>query len=308
MEMEVHKVNHEYSRAIRWLLSLLKTSFNRALTMLSFCLLALAILSVGIQTAEASDSVSAPTGLVGWWPGDGTTLDVTASANHGTLMNGAAYAPGKVGQAFSFDGVNDDVSVPDNPLLSPHVGATGEMTVMAWIQVPAYPSTGRPFVAKGTSGAWEYALYANPDGSVQFILWSSAGVTYASASGGKINPGQWHHVAGVLKKGQYARLYLDGLQVGEKTSFTGDTADGSSPLYFGRRGDGYYFPGLVDEVALFNRALTTEEVSAVYSAGSLGVAYQVDPSPVVLQQPVSETHYPSEAADFWVAAMGSPRP
>ena len=185
--------------------------------------------AVAPRIASAVDAVPPPSGLVGWWPGDGFALDVSGNGNHGTLQNGAIYTTGKVGQAFSFDGIDDYVSVPDSSQLSPHVGANGEMTVMAWVRVSAYPSSGRPFVAKGAAGNWEYALYVNSNGSVQFYLWNLSGsATYANPSGGKLNLGQWHHVAGVMKKGQFARIYLDGVKVGEQTSFTQDTGDGSS--------------------------------------------------------------------------------
>ena len=260
-----------------------------------FCLLQTTI----PRAAGAADAVSPPAGLVGWWPGDGFALDISGKGNNGTLQNGATYAPGKVGQAFSFDGVDDYVSVPDSSQLSPHIGASGEMTVIAWVQISAYPSRDRPFVAKGAANNWEYALYVNANGSVQFNLWNLAGsVYYANPSGGQLNLGQWHHVAGVLKKGQFARIYLDGVLVGEQTSFTQDTDDGTSLFHIGCRGDGYYFPGSVDEVALFNRALAVEEVSAMYAAGSAGMAFRTDSAPIILQQPVSETHYPGESTDL----------
>src|SRR5882724_10819515 len=50
-------------------------------------------------------------GLAGWWPGDGNADDLQGASN-GTLLNGATFTTGKVGQAFSFDGVDDDVSLP----------------------------------------------------------------------------------------------------------------------------------------------------------------------------------------------------
>lgn len=58
-----------------------------------------------------------PSGLVSWWDGDsvsGTTAFDIWDGNDGTLQNGATFAPGMVGEAFSFDGVNDYVNVPDN--------------------------------------------------------------------------------------------------------------------------------------------------------------------------------------------------
>jgi hypothetical protein len=79
-----------------------------------------------------------PTGLVGWWPGDGSADDIQLSTN-GTLVNGASFAPGLVGQAFSFDGVNAFVNVADMPALH---AVTTAMTV-AWINPQPSPNAVR---------------------------------------------------------------------------------------------------------------------------------------------------------------------
>src|SRR5262249_51337935 len=62
---------------------------------------------VAAQSAPAC--VTPPSGMVAWWPGDGNTNDIKSN-NNGALQNGATFAAGKVGQAFSFDGVDDFVS------------------------------------------------------------------------------------------------------------------------------------------------------------------------------------------------------
>ena len=69
---------------------------------LSF-LLPVALASVNQGLAQC---VVPPSGLISWWPGDGNAMDIQGS-NHGTLQNGATFAPGLTGQAFSFDGVDD---------------------------------------------------------------------------------------------------------------------------------------------------------------------------------------------------------
>ncbi len=220
--------------------------------------------------------VPPPSGLVSWWPGDGNATDIQ-SGNSGTLQNGATFATGLVGQAFSFDGVNDFVSVPDSPVLSPHAGTNGEMTVEAWVNLPQYPvdmhnGTRSPVVMKGDIGKWEYFLYVYPDGRVGFKLWNfQLGVDAAVADGGMITLNQWHHMVGTVKKGQFLRVYLDGVQVAETTTFLYDTEHGSAPLLIGGRTvDGYFFDGLVDEVGLYNCALSSNEIATIYSAGSAG--------------------------------------
>src|SRR5689334_15837441 len=81
------------------------------------------------QMAGASDCAPVPAGLVSWWRGEGNADDAVGS-NHGQLHNGASFAPGKVGQGFLFDGMDDFVLVPDSPSLD----LTNEITVEMWFK------------------------------------------------------------------------------------------------------------------------------------------------------------------------------
>ena len=87
-----------------------------------------------------------PPNMTSWWPGDGNANDIQ-DGNHGTLLNGAAFAPGMVGQAFSFDGVDDFVEVPNSPSLNP----TNQITVDAWYKPVSFSGSARTrFLIRGT--------------------------------------------------------------------------------------------------------------------------------------------------------------
>ena len=82
---------------------------------------------------------AAADGLVGWWPGDGSANDMVGN-NNGTLQGGAtASAAGIVGPAFSFDGTNGYVQIPDSPALKP-----ANLTIEAWVQLqrPGFGAVG----------------------------------------------------------------------------------------------------------------------------------------------------------------------
>src|SRR6266850_4329614 len=73
--------------------------------------------------------VTAPTGMISWWPGEGNADDIQ-DGNNGTLVGGATFAPGMVGQAFSLDGVNDWVEAPD----ADNLDLSSQITIDAWIK------------------------------------------------------------------------------------------------------------------------------------------------------------------------------
>ena len=74
-------------------------------------------------------SAPLPPGVISWWRGEGNANDAIGS-NHGALMNGASFAPGLVGTAFQFDGINDVVSIPDAPSL--RLNLLSPRTIEAW--------------------------------------------------------------------------------------------------------------------------------------------------------------------------------
>lgn len=219
-----------------------------------------------------------PTGLIAWWRGEDDVRD-SASVHHGHLGSGADFASGRVGRAFHFDGTDlSFVTVTSDRTLSPQAGLYpptsvlgGELSVEAWIRPSSLPSVAegwRTTVAKDG----EYALEIGTTGRVRFTVVDLDGTT-ASAEGGTVTPGDWQHVAGTFRQGQFLRIYVGGrregslefpLTVGEATS---------APLLLGRGNpaspDGL-FRGEIDEVSLYYHALSDADIAAVQAAGLSG--------------------------------------
>ena len=147
--------------------------------------------------------VPPPSGMIGWWPGDGNAADVIGG-NNGTLQGAVAFAPGMVGQAFSFDG-SSYVDASDSNL---PVG-NSSATISAWIKTT---QTGEPFFVSWGSRSYgcfpgnEIALgnYNN-----HLILENCGGARQGASI---VNDGAWHHVVGVWYGSNNATLYVDGLQ------------------------------------------------------------------------------------------------
>ena len=219
-----------------------------------------------------------PPGLVAWWPGDGGANDI-AGGNHGTVRGGTfetGFVTSGNGQAFSFDGDDDFVDVGNRPALE----AISGMTIDAWIN-PSSPTPPRSNAAviagKGTLGSFGgrsgYALIFDDDFTVDFA--KNGGVFMKSST--QIRVGEWNHVAATWD-GSIWKLYLNGILEAESTGDVAPRQGGDSFRIGSFRN--LPFPGLVDEVDFFSRALSADEIQDIFQAGSAGKCKFVVPPEV----------------------------
>ncbi len=228
-----------------------------------------------VATAQGAACLPPPVGLVSWWAGDGNANDI-ADGNNGTLMGGATFAPGQVGQAFSLDGIDDFVDLGNASNL--HVSA-GDFTVDAWVLFNAVTSDQSIVdkMANVNGDGWRLILQVDTD-----AFWFCFG---AGGNGcepfldttvlSKTQPvtGVWYHVAAVKSSTAFS-IYVNGNL--EDTKSLGSFVDtNSASLRIGQTGPnvhGYtaFLNGLVDEVEIYNRALSTAEIQAIFNAGSAG--------------------------------------
>ena len=228
-------------------------------------LVILGVLSLGSlialpQTALAA-CVSPPSGLVVWWPGDGNANDI-AGANSGVLQNGATFAPGQVGQAFSLDGFDDFIEVPNSASL----GITDEITIDAWVKIasPGGQFFPQHYVIDSRDGiGGGYGLNVDTE-LIQFWI-GDFFPNYPST----VQVGQWHHVAGTYD-GSNMVVYVDGVVMGSFSPTT-NLIPSTAPLFIGQRFTfTERFDGLIDEVEIYGRALAASEIQAIFNAGSDG--------------------------------------
>jgi hypothetical protein len=211
--------------------------------------------------------------LLAFWRGEGNALD-SVGVRHGTPTNGAAFAPGFVGEAFSFDGVNDRIT-PTSDLIT---GVMDNFTMEFWVN----PNSTRPTTVEANSGvsgtsAQRYAIFPGHGGAVGAGVGVSVGTNGISVfeHGSNFMPSPlvhhaaisgWTHVA-VAYQAKQPRLYVNGSLV--RTGLT-STRQSVSPSA-GVGGHAYgYFGGLIDEVSIYDRTLTANEIGYIYSLGSAG--------------------------------------
>jgi glucose/arabinose dehydrogenase len=216
-------------------------------------------------TATFSQSISPP-GLVAAWgfnEGTGTTTaDASPNANTGTLVNGPTWTTGHTGGALQFDGSNDRVRVEDSNSLD----LTGAATFEAWVYPTAAPSGWRTILQKEVDS---YFFTASGGGSGNQ---PAAGGTFNGAcctttiAPSALTVNAWTHLAATYDGGQL-RFYVNGAQVAA-TIVTGSLQVNGNPLWIGGNAVyGEHFQGKLDDVRVYNRALTAAEIQQDMAAG-----------------------------------------
>ncbi|MGD0538903.1 MAG: LamG-like jellyroll fold domain-containing protein, partial [Verrucomicrobiota bacterium] len=251
-----------------------------------------------------------PPGLVAWWPGDGNANDIIGG-NNGTLTNGATFAAGKVGQAFSFNTNHAGVLVGNPASLQ-----LQDFTIEAWIRRGSTAfTTDDPTAVQAAAnlfcyGSQGYTLGVFPNGTLYL---SKVDVDAVSAGPG-VTDTNFHHVA-VTKSGTSVTFYIDRSGYPVAAPYT-DTFQFTTPAAIGGRGDtlngnnNSSFCGTIDELSIYNRALSSNEIAAIYSAGSAGKCFTfVNQAPSFvkgLDVAVNENAGPQTIAN-WATAV-SPGP
>ncbi len=235
--------------------------------------------------SSTNDCVTPPADLVSWWKAEGNALD-SVGGNNGINQN-VTYTTGIDGLAFSFDGsASSYISIPASSNLD--IGATGSgITIEGWI-IPNYSATeDLPIVEWDSASTDGLQLWAETPYRLYMNVKDTAGNDHALFSANNlINTNTWQHVAGTYDKNTgIAALYINGVAVAS-TNFGNITPQTTySLLNIGRRtgqpiGLNQTFHGQLDELSLYNRALSSTEITAIYNAGSAGKCTAEEPSTV----------------------------
>lgn len=273
------------------------TTYSIRILVAGFCLLTMSNESDG-QCPLPSQN------LVSQWSGEDSHID-GQGINNGAAVNGSGFAGGIIGRAFSFDGTSGYVSVPTSNSLE----ITGSITLQAWINGDTFssPQSGnqRAIVTKWSGpinpGQRSYGLQirlasgeCGPN-RAEFLI-SNTGdrgqnpkniaaerdsvcsTTLFDDSPKTGAVGEWFHIAGTFDApSRTARIYVNGRLEEEKSGIMFDELfDSSQDVWIGAIGAGSssnpsgFFDGLIDEVAIHDRALSACEIGAIHAAGRSG--------------------------------------
>ncbi|MCX6923139.1 MAG: immunoglobulin domain-containing protein, partial [Verrucomicrobia bacterium] len=248
--------------------------------------------------------VPPPSGLVGWWRGESNAWD-QVGVNPGVLRNGAGFGAGAVGQAFNFNGTSQYVDVTNSPGLNP----TGSISVEAWIY-PRLPLNSTATIIKkageGTATRDGYALEFNGTSGVRFGVYLNGGRQWVMTPTASLYVNQWSHYVGVFD-GTNLSLYLNGTRAGSPVVAPGQIVPSGNNLQIGHdpSSTARYFNGLIDEASVYNTALSSNQIQAIYIAGMSGKCPAVNP-PWILVQPTNQIATVGSNVTFSVTAAGTP--
>ncbi len=211
-------------------------------------------------------------GLRAWYRGENNTNEERGIPN-GLQNGGVSFVPGVYGKAFSFDGINDFIEIPNSPLQF----GNNDFTISAWFKEGVSRSQQPIFEITTSLGTIESArrfvgLRTRLNGGnshVNFFVGGDSGhinifIDIRSLGIPSINDGAWHHISAV-RRGERLELYIDGTLVKFLNGIIG-TVNINRPIYIGRTGNASgadFFSGLIDEIQIYNRALPLSEIKAL---------------------------------------------
>jgi len=261
-----------------------------------------------------------PSGLVGWWKGDGNGYD-SVGGDNATVPPGVTYLPGEVGLGFNLNGNTNRILAPDAPQLD--FGPNKDFSIETWIQPLSNPGnytdlSGEVMTviskryAPNFYTAVGYEMYLG-GGRLCFQMIDSldnGGNYYNLGVEPDLRDGKFHHVAVTVQRNSTTGLqfYVDGQLIAafDPTAVTGDLSN-TSPLRIGNHptpGVQAFYHGIIDEVSVYNRALSSNEIAALYNAGSAGKCF-TPVAPVVTAQPANLTVLAGGTVNFNVTASGT---
>ncbi len=238
-----------------------------------------------VEVYEVDDSSVNPSeidllptrGLVAYWGFEGNANDLSGNGHHGRTAGGVTFQTGAVGQAVKLDGSSGYIRVPDF-----NITPTSSRSVCVWVKQEAVFRGTQEILSNHASPAdCEYLIRTAADGKYDF-LWTIGGQLYDGSRGaaggddslGLVEPsaGQWNFLV-LTYDGSSIRFYNNGTLV-RAIRANGNIANASQDLFFGSYawaqsyggGPTNKFRGLVDEVRIYNRALSDTEVQALHAA------------------------------------------
>jgi len=239
-----------------------------------FSFIVISLMFVGQNSTAASINAAAGIWLFDESSGD-VAEDSSGNVNNGTFVGNPERVEGKFGDALEFDGASSYVDCGNADNLS----ITGDLTFSLWLNISEYPTGWRNMLSKlvnDTNAEFNFRYKTSTE--AQFYFGTGAAAIVLGWNPSEDLPlNTWTHIAGVRKSKEYMKLYFDGVEK-RSLNITADAISTDANVTIGRQSDSkFYFDGIIDDVGIFNVALTVNEINDIMSKGLAGIA-AVSPS------------------------------
>lgn len=234
----------------------------------SYCLMRTSGTETYFQTnAWPSPSRGTCYGLVAWYPFNNSADDFSGRGHHALTETNLTVTTGASGQqnsAYNFNGIDSKINTTYSSALD--VG-TPELTFSAWVNIETFGSATKAIISRNAP----YLLWVEPDSSLRSGLRTNSAWIWSTTTPGSLTLNQWTHLA-VTYNGTQRNSYINGVLATTDTSLTGSINTNSIGLNIGFDaccGGRYYFDGSMDDIRIYNRALSQQEIAQLYSIGAL---------------------------------------
>lgn len=216
--------------------------------------------------------------MIGWWKLDDEQADVAVDSSgwdhHGAISGSPKRVEGRVGETLYFDGIDDSVDCGTDASFN----FSGSVTISAWIRTGVLTSDAKiASNQNNATGGYKFGVNAN---KVELEIKNAANASFLNrtvAGGTTLTPGVWYHVVGVYSKGQFIRTYVNGVL--DRELATAEVLGASNGTFkIGRESysSSYFFLGWIDDVRIYNKALTDAEIVQLMQGDPLVAS---DPQP-----------------------------
>lgn len=246
-----------------------------------------------IQYSTAQVPSYVPTnGLVGWWPFTGNAIDSSGNGNHGTVVSGLLSndRKGNANSSYYLNGQTDYITIPASSSMLPK-----QISLSVWIKVPSNYSANNAIGMVIRSRLFGYIIFFDSTShNLNLNIFTEANdiPSKCFTTGIKYNDNSWHHIVGTFD-GQSIKLYIDGLLISSTiTPSTSIYYQSDGKIAFGRDGNNSspltaLYQGWIDDIGIWNRALTHEEINGLYKSCTIGLSINPVTANVITNSNVS---------------------
>lgn len=268
----------------------------KSLSLLSVLMVVLSVCAMGQVPSFVPSN-----GLIGWWPFNGNAIDESTNGHNG-IVNGASLALDRflnINKAFSFDGINDIITVNHTPAFNFSNG----QSLSFWMNITAFPtsSTSESIlfskqVGSGSS-ALGFAISLSSNGYLNYRIGNGQSGTNGGVLFNAVSLNQWYHVICQFQNGLMS-VYFNG-QLSQSVTLSSTVAVGTSigPMIIGDdtwgASNALNFSGRMDDIAIFTRSLNQQEITNIFNGGCTSS---------ITNQPVNQVVNINDTANFSVVS------